>query len=441
MTWDSTEVSAITIGRLMASPPEQVYEELRDYAAFHIADEGLKDVDDDLEKALLGRADRLINLSLAQFGGSASVVRLLYTQAMAGTGNQTQDRAIRLACLANQIWPDGFTPTDKVLDDAEIRRLVTDGDEGEVRCLLANPSQRKLLGNLFTQEPPFNDLPTERLAKLVVTATGNPALTKDDSNRFGPDLTAWHIHKGIYRLIAAVPVEKRWSRTLAYLLYKVGTRSATLPDTDPQIVFNRWKALPREERKTRDQGDPRGHWTHSMEPRDEFLCLMAALFGAWSAPETKGVTYLGSLNDPDELMRYAFYGHGNLSVEQMADANRRDGDGFVLAALYNTGLLWKVETRAKLEECIRGHVRHLYRHRCEELHAQYPKFDPKPVSKHGKDLLDDVIEDKPNEELERLTSLESSVSLLQQQMIKLQGYAGWMIAILVAIALIVLIRR
>src|ERR1700693_2915636 len=114
-------------------------------------------------------------------------------------------------------------------------------------------------------------------------------------------------------------VEPEWGRIHANLLYSLDIRCVPSPDSDPRIVFSRWKALPPEQAKSRDDRNPRGNWTSFMERREEFLCLMAGLFYQWSEPGSKLLTinYLGSLNDSDEPMRYALYGHAKLTVEQM----------------------------------------------------------------------------------------------------------------------------
>jgi hypothetical protein len=433
---------SITIARLLALTPESVYRELHDYGESISKHELGAHANEELEKALLGRADRLINLGLAQFGGSPSVVRLLYSQAKDGTGDPIQDRAVRFAFLSNQVWPHRIFGRDQVLDEAEIRRLASEGEGKEVWLLLRNPSQRRLVDKLFNQEPPFNDLPNDRLRALVAYASGNPALSHDDSNRFGPDLEAWGIQKGVYKLLKTAPVEKEWANVLFWLLYNLDRERAPYPDSNPMIVLNRWRALPIEKTKDDDiYGFPKGHWTHSLETGQEFLCYMAAVFGAWSEPGVKPmkINYLGSFDDPDQLMRCAYYGHAKLTPKQMELAAQRDGDAFMLAALCNDRM-YSTEARAKLEELMRGDVRRFYYRRCKQKNARHKDFDPRPVSQAGIELLDDIIE-TPSEEQQKLTALEARLTGVQRQLDKMQKYAGWTIAILALTALAVIFRR
>ncbi len=440
MTSNAGANESITIARLMALIPESVYRELHDYGESLSKDKLAARRNEELEKALLGRAEKLINLGLAQFGGSPAVVRLLYSQAKAGTGDPIHDRAVRFAFLSNQVWPQRIFGRDQVLDEGEIRQLALESDE--VSLLLGNPSQRRLLDKLFNQESPFNDLPNDRLRTLVAYASENPGLSLDDSNRFGPDLDAWGIRKGIYKLLNTVPVEKKWANVLFGLLYNLGREGAPFADSDPMIVLNRWRALPIEKTKDDDlHGFPKGYWTHSLETGQEFLCYMAAVFGAWSEP---GVTpmkikYLGSLNDPDELLRCAYYGHADLTATQMDLAAKRDGDAFMLAALCNDRM-YSTQARAKLEELMRGHIRRFYYRRCKQKNARHKDFDPRPVSQAGIELLDDVIE-APSEEQQKLTVLEVRLAGVQRQLDKMQKYTGWAITMLVLTLVLVIYHR
>jgi hypothetical protein len=212
MSWDPKANPTITIARLLASSPESVCNELREYGELNRTDRLGSGTNEELEKALLGRAEPLINLALAQFGSSCSVARLLYTRAKDGTADPAQDRAIRLACLSNQVWPQEIFSEDKVLDEAEIARLAVSGEGEEVYLLLTNPAQRRVVEKLFRREPPFKDVAPERFRELVACASRNPALNLDDSNEFGPDMYAYGIKKGIYNLLKTVPVEPKWAQ-------------------------------------------------------------------------------------------------------------------------------------------------------------------------------------------------------------------------------------
>jgi hypothetical protein len=140
-------------------------------------------------------------------------------------------------------------------------------------------------------------------------------------------------------------------------------------------------------------------------------------------------------------MRCAYYGHAQLTPKQIELATQRDGDAFMLAALCNDRM-YSTEARAKLEELMRGHVRHFYYRRCKQKNARHKDFDPRPVSQAGIELLDDIIETRPpSEEQQKLTALEVRLTGVQGQLDKMQKYAGWAIALLALTALAVIFRR
>ena len=130
-----------------------------------------------------------------------------------------------------------------------------------------------------------------------------------------------------------------------------------------------------------------------------------------------------------------------LTPEQIESAHTRDGEGFLLAAICNTRLLWVKETRAKLEQFLGRHLRHLYRRRCEEQLAWKAEFDVNPVSEAGSELFEDIPDEKPSAETEQLQALDTRVSQLQQQVRRLQKFASWTLGILALAGLLLLIRR
>jgi hypothetical protein len=70
MSWDLKEPKSITQARLMIASPEYVYDQLRYYGE-NVERLGGKEK---LEKSLLGRNDKLINLALAQYATKKEMV-------------------------------------------------------------------------------------------------------------------------------------------------------------------------------------------------------------------------------------------------------------------------------------------------------------------------------------------------------------------------------
>jgi hypothetical protein len=77
VVWDLKEPECLSQARLMIAAPEFVYEQLKFYGHNIRRWEGKEE----LEKRLLKRNDKLINLALAQFATHKSIIQQLYNQA------------------------------------------------------------------------------------------------------------------------------------------------------------------------------------------------------------------------------------------------------------------------------------------------------------------------------------------------------------------------
>ena len=109
MSWDLKEPECLSQARLMAAAREFVYETLK----FYSENIGPWNGKEELEKLLLTRNHRLINLALGQFATHKSIVEQLYNQACAATGpdEESYNLGLRVACLSNCHfesfnWPD-----------------------------------------------------------------------------------------------------------------------------------------------------------------------------------------------------------------------------------------------------------------------------------------------------------------------------------------------
>src|SRR4051812_6946519 len=89
--------------RLLVSPPEVVYEQLKKYGE-SAADDILVE-DREMEKCLLSREEPLINLGLASYGTDRDIVGELYRSGLAeaATVLDAQYRqGLRIGCLSNR---------------------------------------------------------------------------------------------------------------------------------------------------------------------------------------------------------------------------------------------------------------------------------------------------------------------------------------------------
>lgn len=437
MAWDSKTPISITTARLLSSPPADVYAELKD---------ALSDRDDlyrdqKVEEALLQRNDPLITLGLAQYCSSQEVASVLYKRGSSATGDPIYNKALRMGVLGNALVLRRIMSrnTFGVLTDEEVLQFINtekDDETDELYAILTNSGGKKLLDKLYNQEKPYDKIPEEKLVRAIFWSHTNPAIREDKSSVDGPDMAAWGIQKGIMRLMQTLPVTENGLRAAYWLLRSAAPHHVGMFEEDPTPMFKRWQTLAlSEDFKKYDEGD-----APSLDLKEEFLCMLASVYGWYSAksPDNKSkVVYIGGADSPDLLLRCAFYSHERkLTAEQMEKGHDQDSDAFVIAALYNDMVFWAPKTRAMLEGFIRGRLIHWYRRRCEQIKKKSPQFDLKPVSEEGAAVLEDEIE-QPTEEQKRLERLEAMVVANGKQLQSIYKALSWvLILVIVAVVLI-----
>lgn len=432
MAWDSDTHRRITLAKLKFASPDSVYAALRDYSD-HAGGPFFFSDDEELENTLLARNDPLINLGLARYATNETVLGTLYRRGREGTGDSDYDKGLRLGCLSNRALSRLLTGTSSlfstVSDSEELRRLAHEGDGDEITVLMQNPVAGSILGLVYERKPPFDSIDSSRLCEFVAASVTNPRLNVVEDDEDGPDLVAYGIHKGIFELLRTAPVEPKWLNTLYDLLRRVDPQAARLPGTDPREALARWGQL--KMTGFRDE-DSEGYLT-SLTYVDEFRCMVAALYGEWSKGKNE-LEIVGGPESADVALRCAHYGNAALTKEAMRAGYERDKEVFTLAALSNTHLFHKRELRAELEDMISGDLRRVYVERCEQIHRRWPNFDPRPVSESGRDVLDDVIESRPTEEMTALSQIASQVTELQKSLGKVHSVAVWgLLAVFAAI--------
>jgi hypothetical protein len=234
-----------------------------------------------------------------------------------------------------------------------------------------------------------------------------------------------------------LPVTELGLQTAYSLLHFADPRHVSPFDEDPTPMFRRWQAVElSDEFKKYYEGDS------GLDLKEEFLCMLAAVYGWYSAKTHDGkfeIIYLGSADSPDLLLRCAYYSRERkLTPEQMQSAYDRDGDSFILAALYNDALFWNARTRATLEKLIHGRLIHRYRQRCEQIKKRQPAFDLNPVSEEGAALLEDGDEDQqPNEDQKRLERLEALLTANAKQVQRVYSLLSWVLVLVIVAVLMI----
>ncbi|HDR9078203.1 TPA: hypothetical protein QDA98_000753 [Burkholderia vietnamiensis] len=409
----------------MLAAPDAVYREMDNYGRYLMAGHHWN-YDEELERSLLRREDRLIDLALAKNAASDDVVRTLYERSLKGTGNPEYDKAVRLAYLANRSAPNVLLHTEADGGDgSELRRLALSGDDDELSVFMRNPARRGLLPALYERRGPFENIPEERWFHLVRNSVDNPGINDDESDVHGPDLAAWDLQKAIVCLLRTAPTERRWIYALYNLLLNLNPDNARPLDSEATFVvlMERWKTAKVPKMHDSDT-EEEGHYS-SRPLVEEFCGVMAALYG--QVYENNKLGRLGQPDSEDVLRRCAYYGRHEMNAEQITRAQEKDGSLFVLAALFNNQLLLKEDRRRQLEDCMPTDMQYLYARRCSQLQARYKWFNPCPVTDSVKEELD---ESPPVADAAMVDKVAAMVTNAKEQVSALSKQLWWSAIIL-----------
>lgn len=363
MTTEDAE-ERIREARLILARPEQVLAELEKYG-----DELKKGEDEDLEKSLLARGEPLIDLGLARYARYKEVVTSLYQKSRAMSADRLQERylrGLRIACLSNEVVGGVVRRfPQNILGKKEFARLVAEGDEEDLAALLSNRNLAdEVLEDLYNNAGLFASLPDERRRCLVILSVGNPRLTTKEDSEGGPDLGYMRIHKALISMLASVPTTADWLITLRELLNQLDPDELGFRDEPITSILERWAQVPVPEDGTFKDG----YYT-ALPMRDEFRCLVAAMYGEHycRGKDDKSTSrILGYPDSPDVVLRCAYYGKAQLTEKEMKDGFARDKDAYVLAVLCNESVYHDSALRKLLEDKqLSGDLIYLYRRRCD----------------------------------------------------------------------------
>jgi hypothetical protein len=223
MSWDLKEPECLSQARLMIAAPEFVYEQLK----FYSDNIGSWEGKEELEKLLLKRNDKLINLGLAQFATHRSIVQPLYNQA-SGPSDADQEcynLGLRVACLSNRHfdffnWPD-----------FDLNTLMAKGFTTEAHALLTNPSiPTSVLEALFNKSDSFAQVDEKNWLWMIQASAKNERLNIDESNMNDPDMGLWGIQKAIFQFLETAPVSSHSAHAALALLSALDPHHTSWPE-------------------------------------------------------------------------------------------------------------------------------------------------------------------------------------------------------------------
>jgi hypothetical protein len=423
--------------RLLVSRPEDVFEELKRYAE-QIKSGTFSAVDEQLEKSLAGRTDPLIDLGLARFGSDKDIVGELYEKALAPAKTAFEARyrkGLRIACLSNQSVPIHHAIEFPVIGRDETRRVLAEADEDEVEALICNPyGNDNLLRALFERGEPFSEFDEERWRRVILYSCKNSRLVNENDNEYAPDLQHGNIHKALFNLLRIAPATSAWITPLYALLENLDPKFCIWTDKIDDVL-ERWKSVSVDDYK----GRPREGYFTAAPLRDEFRCLIAALYGE-GLREKEGIVIHGFANASDVALRCAYYGNAELTAKDMKEGHERDRGVFVFAVLFNDHVYLASPLRKLLEETfLTGNLKARYRHRCEQLHKHYPNFDPHPSAEW---MTHDTDAEDERNPAKKLTGWAATMDTKVADLAKLVGtIKQWLVWGFIIIGALILFRR
>jgi hypothetical protein len=344
MSWSNEQERLTQEARLSVANPEEVLRELKRRAQ---KPQLLFRRDEAIEALLVERNDPLINLGLACYGASQEVFVALYKHGLEkpiDAADERYKRGLRIGCLSNRcVAHSGFDFPRRLVGPEEVNRVLAAGEDEEVEALICNPSvSDRLLEELYTRTGACAALAEERWRSLVYFSHKNKRLGTNKDSDAGPDMWHYRVNLAIFRLLEIAPVETSWLHVLYDLLDQLDFLHVAHPEKI-DTALSRWAQL-----DDKFNGKPMEGYFTSLSLKDEFRCLIAALYGCtWSNNKS---TVQGSPSSRDVAMRCAYYGNAELSVSGMKAGFARDRSAYVFATMYNNNLLSNHKLRKLFEE-------------------------------------------------------------------------------------------
>lgn len=244
---------------LMAMPATAVAEFLKRRSC-QSKDEARDDpVDKDVEKALRGRGDPLIDLALARYGRHMDIVSGLFQSAAPAS-------SMRLACLANQALRHELFPSFPVgllgRQSEPMAEWMLTASNDEVSALFENPSlSDSFLRDLLERSQGWERIDDDKLCHFVSALQRNPRMRtprEEDWMDGYDEYNYGSVFNAAWKLAETSPTTERWAATLGWLYEQLQPEAFSVKE--PLTLAARWHV---------DPDDPVG--AASQRPRDRLL--------------------------------------------------------------------------------------------------------------------------------------------------------------------------
>lgn len=333
---------------LMAMAPEPVAEFLKRRES-QSKDEARDDpVDEEVEKALRGRGDPLIDLSLARYGRHMEVVSELFQSGGSGS-------PIRLACLANrslgheifESFPVGLLGREP----APMAEWLLTASDDELCALFENPTlSDSFLRDLLERDEPWRAIADDRLCRFVSILHRNPLMRtpREDDYMDGYDEYVYGaVFNAAWKLAETSPATEGWAAGLGWLYEQLQPDAFSIKE--PLKLAERWCVDPADAKEAKREVDSLaiGYLGNKQRVRKGLARLALS----------KSHELLGELVSSDDVaLRCAAYSAGSLNADQLRAGFERDGELAFNESLRNLALWKRQDTRRALHDIAWGVV-------------------------------------------------------------------------------------
>lgn len=327
---------------LLAMPPEAVAEFLKGRAG-QSKDEARDDpVDEDVEKALRGRGDPLIDLALARYGRHMEVVSELFQSAPPRS-------PVRLACLSNRAlgheiflsFPVGLLGREP----GPMAEWLATASDDELSALFENPTLGdSFLRDLLERGKGWESIDDDKLCRFVSILNRNPRMRtpREDDWMDGYDEYSYgSVFNAAWKLAETAPTTERWAASLGWLYEQLQPDAFSIKE--PLAIAARWHvdAGDAESMERQEKDHAIGYLGNKERVRKGLARLALRKSG-------KLLTEL--LASDDLAFRAAAYAAGDLDADQLRAGYEKDKDLVFNEAIRNLALWRRQPTRQALHD-------------------------------------------------------------------------------------------
>lgn len=249
----------ITEAELLSSSPERVYAWLESRATRDAS------IDDELEQALLGRHDPLIEIALARFSNCERTNRTLFSRVQTANTSNAHGRALRLAILSGESTQSAFRIYGVPLSLFErsgdgIWKWLAQADDGEIVALFTNRKIDQLfLCDFLEGKEPWQVLDDERRISAVWSLANNKRMTQEYSGDIDgyAEYSYESVFHAAWKLTETLPTTYNWANALGSLLRTVPRLPSHMDS--PLAVAERWRPAQSDEIETAKSSQIEGY--------------------------------------------------------------------------------------------------------------------------------------------------------------------------------------